>query len=137
MIIHDGKTIENVKIVDFGFGEFKELINDQDPRCGTPNFIAPEIYLGRPYDYPSDIFSIGVILFFSLTMTFPFGSSEPELIIKNTIEEKINYDNKDLRHLSVNCKNFLKRILKKNPLKRPKIDQLLNHDWLQKTEKSL
>jgi serine/threonine protein kinase len=46
MIVHDGKNIENVKIVDFGFGEFKEVISEYDPKCGTPNFIAPEVYLG-------------------------------------------------------------------------------------------
>ena len=28
MIIHDDKNIENVKIVDFGFAEFKEVIAD-------------------------------------------------------------------------------------------------------------
>ena len=44
MIIHSGNNIENVKIVDFGFAEFKEVISENDPRCGTPNFIAPEVY---------------------------------------------------------------------------------------------
>lgn len=130
MIIHDGNSIENVKIVDFGFAEFKEIITDSDPRCGTPNFIAPEVYQNKPYDYPSDIFSFGVILFYCLTLTFPFGSTEPELIIKNTLDEKINYDSKPLRHLSVSCKNFLKKLLKKDPNKRAKIDHILTHEWL-------
>jgi serine/threonine protein kinase len=130
MIIHEGNSIENVKIVDFGFAEFKEVITENDPRCGTPNFIAPEVYQNKPYDYPSDIFSVGVIIFYSLTLTFPFGSTEPELIIKNTLEEKINYDGKHLRHLSVSCKNFLKKLLKKDPNKRAKIDHILTHEWL-------
>ena len=68
-------------------------------------------------------------MFYCLTLTFPFGSTEPELIIKNTIEEKINYDSKNLWHLSVSCKSFLKRLLKKDPNKRAKIDQILNHEW--------
>ncbi len=106
-----------MKIVDFGFSEFKDVISDLDPRCGTPNFIAPEIYLGQPYDYQSDIFSIGVIVYFALSLSLPFGSTEPELIIKKTIEEEINFECKHIKHLSPNCKNFLKRLLKKNPQK--------------------
>lgn len=76
--------------------------------------MAPEIYLGQPYDYSSDIFSIGVILYFSLTYQLPFESSEPELIIKKTIEEKINLENK---HLTNSCKIFLRKLLKKDPKK--------------------
>lgn len=38
--------ITDIRIIDFGFGIFIEEMNENTPRCGTPNFIAPEIISG-------------------------------------------------------------------------------------------
>lgn len=40
---------------------------------GTLGFIAPEIVLGRPYDYRIDIFSFGMILWSLTTRQWPFA----------------------------------------------------------------
>lgn len=55
---------DEVKLGDFGFacrlrseGELK-----RDP-CGTPNFASPELIGGFGYSYPSDVWSLGVILY--------------------------------------------------------------------------
>ena len=31
--------------------------------CGTPEYAAPEIYLGEAYSYPVDVWAVGVIAF--------------------------------------------------------------------------
>ncbi len=58
-----------VKIADFGLSEY---INDGIDKTyytlsGTPGFIAPEVLKRQPYDYKSDIFSIGSIAHFMMT----------------------------------------------------------------------
>jgi len=52
-----------VKIADFSLAE---LIKDKPGplnKCGTPGFMAPEIFCEENYDERCDIFSAGVILF--------------------------------------------------------------------------
>jgi serine/threonine protein kinase len=44
----DKKMVKRVKIIDFGFGIFKDKINnlpESEKYAGTPGFIAPEVYL--------------------------------------------------------------------------------------------
>lgn len=56
----------NVKMCDFGFARAVE--NDQASRqrtmtmLGTPYYSAPEILLGKPYDFKADVFSFGVLV---------------------------------------------------------------------------
>ena len=55
-----------VKIADFGLAIF--TLNDEllHERCGTPGSIAPEVLTGSGYSYKSDIFSLGVLFYYSL-----------------------------------------------------------------------
>ena len=54
----------NIKIIDFGLAT---IINDNKQygykQCGTPGYIAPEIYASSKYNEKCDIFSIGIIMF--------------------------------------------------------------------------
>lgn len=40
--------------------------------CGTSYYMAPEIMMEKPHDYKSDIWSLGVILYFMMFRKFPF-----------------------------------------------------------------
>ena len=63
-----------VKIIDFGFAcEAEEL---QKMYCGTPSYMAPEIVERKMYEpKPTDIWSLGVVLFKLLTGDYAFGGS--------------------------------------------------------------
>lgn len=54
-----------VKIADFSLAEFvnRERKNQAMNKCGTPGFMAPEIFNEEKYDERVDVFSAGVILF--------------------------------------------------------------------------
>jgi len=56
-----------VKICDFGFA--RSISNTVRPktRCGTDEFMAPEIILGIEYDQSADVFSYGMLLFEIMT----------------------------------------------------------------------
>ena len=68
----DGKRI--FKIIDFGsITEIFSIAN----KAGTPSYLAPERFIGSAINEKTEIFSIGVTLFQSLTGTFPYGEIEP------------------------------------------------------------
>jgi serine/threonine-protein kinase len=76
----------SIKIADFGVARLDslELTNPNGlGAVGTPNYMAPERFLGRPADVRSDLFSVGVILYQLLTGAKPFVATElPELMQK-------------------------------------------------------
>ena len=76
LMLADGPGI-NVKVIDFGLAKIVGAHEDAnkityDCFVGTPAFASPEQFLGSPIDHRSDYFSLGVTLFYLLTLDFPF-----------------------------------------------------------------
>lgn len=62
-----------VKLGDFGFSELVD--NDGNSSIGvdgTLHYLAPEVLEGYPYRFESDIWSVGLILYFLLEHSHPF-----------------------------------------------------------------
>lgn len=75
----------SIKVSDFGVAHIEalDLTKPGGIPIGTPNYMAPERFLGRPADMRADLFSAGVILFQLLTGTKPFVAADlPELMRK-------------------------------------------------------
>ena len=75
----------SIKVSDFGVAhvEALDLTKPGGIPIGTPNYMAPERFLGRPADIRADLFSAGVILFQMLTGAKPFVATDlPELMRK-------------------------------------------------------
>nr|BAU61590.1 AMP-activated protein kinase [Gonium pectorale]BAU61613.1 AMP-activated protein kinase [Gonium pectorale] len=81
-ILMDGEG--NLKIADFGLAAVTAPFNGGlTLQCGTPEFTAPEITVGREYDGPSvDIWSMGVILYEMLAGTLPFKGANQAALFK-------------------------------------------------------
>ena len=72
----DGRII----LMDFGAGEFMADAADS-PQQGTPVYLAPEIFNGGPASARSDIYAVGVLLYFLVTREYPVrGTSVPQLV---------------------------------------------------------
>ncbi len=67
-----GKTY--YKMIDFG--SIVEIFSINS-RAGTPSYLAPERFKGGSIDEKSEVFSIGVTLYESLTKKLPYGEIEP------------------------------------------------------------
>ncbi|PLY07746.1 MAG: protein kinase [Arcobacter sp.] len=72
VIERDGKKI--FKIIDFG--SITELYSINN-KAGTPSYLAPERFKEGFINEKTEIFSIGVTLYESLTGKFPYGEIEP------------------------------------------------------------
>jgi serine/threonine-protein kinase len=75
----------SIKVADFGVARLDslDLTTPNGFAAGTPNYMAPERFLGRPADARTDLFAAGVILFQLLTGAKPFVAFDlPELMQK-------------------------------------------------------
>ena len=78
--------IFSVKILDFGLVRtFSYQASDQIE--GTPDYMAPEVWLGKKIDQRADLYSLGVILFELLTSKLPFTSEDPLVLRSNHLEK--------------------------------------------------
>jgi serine/threonine-protein kinase len=86
-LIHRDLKLENViitkhgrsKIMDFGVvRDFKAKDEYDGFVVGTPPYIPPEIWLNRPADGRSDLYSLGVMLYTLLSGAFPFRAKTPK-----------------------------------------------------------
>lgn len=112
-------------ISDFGFaamGSRTMIVQSQllkGTQCGSFGYMAPEIFAHRPYDAKSvDIFAMGVCLFEMLHLCFPF-------VDKFDIR-KVKF-NPNLDHT---VKNLIESMLALPPNQRPKVDEVLDHQWV-------
>ncbi len=66
----------DVKICDFGVSKLVEKNEVMKEQCGTPAYIAPEVFENKGYEgYSSDVWSAGVVLFAMLYGAVPFKAS--------------------------------------------------------------
>lgn len=65
-----------MKLCDFGFAR---IIGEKSFRrsvVGTPAYLAPEVISNNGYNRSLDMWSVGVIMYVSLSGTFPFNEDE-------------------------------------------------------------
>ena len=125
----------NLKVADFGFACYKNVDNLKSYR-GTMTYMAPEIKEGKTYNgYQVDLFSMGVILFIIVQGIFPFKEARREeyfynLLLTGQIDkywEKVNGDS-----LSSEFKQLIMALFSHDGSKRPSIDDIKAHPWLNK-----
>ena len=116
-----------VKICDFGVSK---KINKGDimyDHCGTPAYIAPEIFKNRGYEgYSCDIWSAGVTLYYMLGGVQPFCADSMKDLEKIILEGK--YDK--LEGVSNEANDLIDKMLQLDPKKRLTDDEILNHPWI-------
>jgi serine/threonine-protein kinase len=95
-IIHRDLKPENVmvrrdgvvKLMDFGIARFLDEVNltVTGALVGTAAYMSPEQALERVLDSRSDLFSLGTLLFHTLTGQLPFSGNNPSIVLRNVIE---------------------------------------------------
>lgn len=70
--IEDNSEYE-IRLADFGFAAFTPVDECITHKCGTPGYVAPEMFMSEHgYSYKADIFSLGAVFFNLLTARYLF-----------------------------------------------------------------
>lgn len=72
-------TEGRLRVLDLGVAT-SGLQHDEQPQPGnpgTPSYMAPELFSGRPANACSDLYAAGVTLYHLLTRHYPYGEIEP------------------------------------------------------------
>lgn len=75
MLTRQGTTNDYVKVVDFGIAKMAEeaqRLTRMGEVWGSPIYMSPEQCMGAPVDARSDIYSLGIVMYESLTGKVPF-----------------------------------------------------------------
>jgi serine/threonine protein kinase len=120
------------RLIDFGLAAFLDDGEQMGRRCGTPGFIAPEI-LGLLGAEPaatlkSDCFSLGATLYFAVTGSRLFGSSEDS---RETLRRNLQGFSGELSGASAELADLLTRLGRADPNERLSATEALAHPWFQ------
>jgi len=127
------RTGNRIKLIDFGLARRYDPNTKLQVMFGTPDFAAPEV-LGYDRVTPAaDMWSVGVICYVLLSGLSPFmGNSDLETMT-NVTKAIYDFDDESFDPISAEAKDFISKLLIKDPNRRLKPNDCLNHKWLAKT----
>jgi serine/threonine protein kinase len=124
-----------IKLADFGYSISLSDIDKTNSIVGTPYWMAPEIIEPKGnISTACDIWSLGITIIQLLTSKPPYYQLEPYPAMFRIVTD----DYPPLPdNISENLKDFLIKCFNKDPNKRPKSRDLLNHPWITSPNKKL
>lgn len=120
-----------LKLIDFGFSKVFNSGVPMTAMHGTIYYVAPEVLEGF-YDCKCDVWSIGVIVYMLLSGSPPFNGDQDAEIIRKIKRGRIQYPEERWGKISDDAKEFIKKLLKRDPDERPSAAEASKLPWLQK-----
>lgn len=100
------------------------------PIMGTPDYLAPELLLGKPHDFMVDWWALGVCLFEFLTGVPPFNDETPQLVFQNILNRDVPWPDGD-EELTQNARNAIEILLTMDTNKRAGFKELKDHAFFE------
>ncbi|CAJ0936412.1 unnamed protein product, partial [Mesorhabditis belari] len=133
-IMFTSKKSDKLKLIDFGLATPLDPRNHVKVTTGTAEFAAPEVANGEAVGYYTDMWSVGVLSYILLSGLSPFGGETDEETLKNVRSCDWSIDDPAFSGISENAKDFVKKLLLKDPRERLSIFDALDHPWLSSGE---
>nr|XP_020455755.1 serine/threonine-protein kinase SIK2 isoform X2 [Monopterus albus] len=117
----------NIKIADFGFGNFFQPGEPLATWCGSPPYAAPEVFEGQQYEGPQlDIWSMGVVLYVLVCGALPFDGPTLPVLRQRVLEGRFRIP----YFMTEDCEHLIRRMLVLDPSKRLSVVQIKEHKWM-------
>lgn len=131
VLLERPNDLSSIKLADFGLSikaGFEKTMS-LNVKCGTPAYMAPEMFIDNTYTKVIDMWSIGVIFYRLLNKgKIPFTKDELKKLARNTdlsVEDKFS----DIQ-VSRNCMHLLRKLLEPNDLRRMPSYHAYKHPYL-------
>ncbi|KAK9734176.1 hypothetical protein RND81_04G120500 [Saponaria officinalis] len=120
----------HVMLTDFGLAKELEENERSNSLCGTVEYMAPEIILGKGHDKAADWWSVDVLIFEMLTGQPPFYGGNREKIQKKIVKDKFKLPS----FLTSEAHSLLKGLMQKDASKRlgsgvTGSEEVKHHKW--------
>ncbi|KAL7880580.1 hypothetical protein SRHO_G00028340 [Serrasalmus rhombeus] len=122
-------SFPQVKLCDFGFAR---IIGEKSFRrsvVGTPAYLAPEVISSHGYNRSLDMWAVGVILYVSLSGTFPFN--EDEDIHQQITNAAFMFPRQPWSFISLEAVSLINNLLQVVVRRRYSVGKAMGHAWLQ------
>ncbi|KAF9470471.1 Pkinase-domain-containing protein, partial [Pholiota conissans] len=123
----------DIMIADFGLSRVmeEEKLNQLTEICGTPGYMAPEIFKKTGHGKPVDIWAMGVITYFLLAGYTPFDRDSQQQEMDAIIAGDYKFEPAEYwANVSETAKDFVRMCLTVDPVRRPTAALALEHKWL-------
>ena len=120
-----------VKLGDFGFSQqYEDTVSGAvaGTFCGTPYYLAPELWKRQRYSKKADVWSLGILLYEIAALQRPFVSSTMVGLMDRVISGE--YEPLPATY-SEGMHDLVKRMLCFDPNSRPDTRQILAHPYMQ------
>ncbi|XP_058018169.1 serine/threonine-protein kinase D1 isoform X1 [Ahaetulla prasina] len=129
VLLASADPFPQVKLCDFGFARIIGEKSFRRSLVGTPAYLAPEVLRNKGYNRSLDMWSVGVIIYVSLSGTFPFNEDED---IHDQIQNAaFMYPPNPWKEISHEAIDLINNLLQVKMRKRYSVDKTLSHPWLQ------
>ena len=120
-----------LKLADFGLAKSyadqeQSLVNTI---CGSPLYMAPELFISKQYDSKIDIWAFGVIMYQMLFGMHPYGGTTYQQLVSNLKNKKVNFFIH--KNFTPSCFDLVTNALVTEPTSRIDWPNMLNHEWFE------
>ena len=114
-----------IKIGDFGLAKTLAFQNQAKTNVGAPAYLSPEILNDQPYDYKSDIWNLGIILYELTQLKHPFINDDISVEKRVTFMKKGKFIEFNNTNYSDKLLNLIPNLLKVDLDERYNINQII------------
>ena len=114
-----------IKIGDFGLAKTLAFQNQAKTNVGAPAYLSPEILNDQPYDYKSDIWNLGIILYELTQLKHPFINDDISVEKRVTFMKKGKFIEFNNTNYSDKLLNLIPHLLKVDLNERYNINQII------------
>lgn len=118
----------HIKLTDFGTAKQTDENGTLHTFCGTPEYIAPEIIQGKPYNFKVDWWSLGILIYEMVFKAPPFYSVNPKRTLDKIVSGNLIFPGV----VDENLVSLIKGLLNKDPKQRFGYNEVMSHPLLSK-----